>query len=92
MALWRERGKNAGREEDTESQIIRLVIFVGFREIAFHFKWWTSDYFVVTVKMFENISKSYVLSYFAKKICSSGLEFAKAFCNLACFLKQTCQK
>ena len=32
MALWRERGKHAGREEDTESQISCLVIFAGFRE------------------------------------------------------------
>lgn len=32
MALWREKGKNAGREEDTERQIIRLAIFAGFRE------------------------------------------------------------
>lgn len=32
MALWRERGKNAGREEDTKRQIICLGIFAGFRE------------------------------------------------------------
>lgn len=32
MALWRERGKNTGREEDTESQSIHCVIFAGFRE------------------------------------------------------------
>ena len=32
MALWRERGRHAGREEDTESQISCLVIFAGFRE------------------------------------------------------------
>lgn len=31
MALWRERGENAGREEDAKSQIICLVIFAGFR-------------------------------------------------------------
>lgn len=32
MALWRERGKHAGREEDIESQMICLVIFAGFRD------------------------------------------------------------
>lgn len=85
MALWRERGKNAGREEDMESQIICRVIFAGFREIAFYFKWWTSDYFVVMVKMFENISKSYVLSYFAKEICSSELEFEKGILQFSMF-------
>lgn len=37
------------------------------------------------VKMFENISKSYVLSYLANQICSNELESEKSILQFSMF-------